>query len=77
MKLFDGLSCLVAALFEVAAVDFDLLQVNRLALESLLGCGPVHQSLVKLLQGVNFKLIYGLLLELSDQVVFLLLVQLD
>ena len=77
MKLFYGLGCLMAALFEVAAVDFDLLEVNSLPFESLLGCGPVHQSLVKLFQGVNFKLIYGLLLKLSDQVILLLLVQLD
>ena len=77
LKLFYGLGCLMAALFEVAAVDFDLLEVNSLPFESLLGCGPVHQSLVKLFQGVNFKLIYGLLLKLSDQVILLLLVQLD
>ena len=63
--------------FEVAAIDFDLLEVNRLPFESLLGCGPIHQSLVKLFQRVDFKLVNGLLLQLSDQIVFLLLIQLD
>ena len=77
MKLLDGLGCLMAALFEVAAVDFDLLEVDCLPFESLLGCGPVHQSLIKLFQGVNFKLIDRLLLEFSDQVIFLLLIQFD
>ena len=67
----------MATLLEVAAIDLDLLEVNRLPLESLLGCGPIHQSLVKLLQRVNFKLVDGLLLQLSDQIVFLLLIQLD
>ena len=62
MKLFDRLGCLVATLFEVAAIDFYLLKVNRLPLKSLLGCGPIHQSLIKLFQRVYFKLVNGLLL---------------
>ena len=67
----------MTTLFEVAAIDFDLLEVNSLPFKSLLGCGSIHQCLVQLFQRVNFKLVNGLLLQLSDQIVFLLLIQLD
>lgn len=58
MELLHGLSGLMAALFEVAAVDFDLLQVNGFSFERLLSCGPVHQSFIELFQRVDFKLIH-------------------
>jgi len=77
LQLLDGLGGLMAALVEVAAVDLDLLQVDSLAFERLLSCGPVHQCLVKLFEGVDLKLVHGLLLELLDQLILLLLVQLD
>ena len=42
MQLLDGLGGLMTALFEVAAVDLDLLEVDSLAFERLLCRGPVH-----------------------------------
>lgn len=56
LKLFNSLGSLVATFLEVAAVDLDLLEIDCLSFESLLGRGPVHQCLVKLFQRVDFKL---------------------
>ena len=72
----ESLHSLLASLLKVAAVDLELLlHVQSFALESHLGGGAVHQSLVKLLQRVNGELVARLLLQLSDHVVLLLLVK--
>ena len=64
-NVFDSLSCLLASLLEVAAIDLDLLIVCSLTLESLLRFCIGHESIFKFFAYVILKLRYGLLLELS------------
>lgn len=72
----ESLYGLLTSLLKVAAVDLlFLLHVQSFSLESHLGRRAVHQSLVKLLQRVDGKLVARLQLELPDHVLLLLLVE--